>query len=60
MSYENIEKFSTIENDFFEEHPELKKKDNNFMCNGRKINKKKSLKDNNIKNKDIIILMSKD
>ena len=52
----NTDDFSVLEKKFYKEYAEYKDFDNNFILNGRKINKNKSLIDNNIKDNDIIIV----
>ena len=53
----NNDKFSKIESLLYDKYPEYKKTNNNFIVNGNKIDKSKNLKDNNIQNSDIIILI---
>ena len=52
----NKEKFNIIENKFYEAYPEYIETENFFTLNGKKVNKYKTLDDNNIKNNDIILL----
>ena len=52
----NKDKFNMIENKFYEEFPEYTETENYFVVGGKKINKYKSLEDNNINNSDIILL----
>ena len=59
ISCKITEKFNTIENLLYKEYPELMKDNNYFKCNGKEINKKKSLAENKIRNSDIITLMTK-
>ena len=53
----NTDKFSRIENLLYEEFPEYAEKENIFMCKGYKINRNKTLQENNIRDKDIILLV---
>jgi len=55
----NIDIFKFIENKFYEKYSEYKGLDNNFISNGRKIDKNKSLDENKIKNSDIITIFNK-
>jgi len=52
----NTEVFSKIEIKLYERYPRYKESENNFFVGARKINKNKTLKQNNIKNNDIITL----
>ena len=52
----NTDNFKFIENKFYEKFSEYRGLDNNFILNGRKINKNKSLDENKIKNNDIITI----
>ena len=52
----NKEKFNIIENKFYEAYPDYIETENFFTLNGKKINKYKTLDENNIKNNDIILL----
>lgn len=54
----NTDRFNTIENKLYEAFSEYSETENNFLFNGRKINKVKSLEDNKIN--DLIILMQID
>ena len=54
----NIDAFKFIENKFYEKYSEYKGLDNNFISNGRKIDKNKSLDENKIKNNDIITIFN--
>ena len=51
----NNDLFTTIENKLYNAYPEYKNKENIFLIKGENIQKNKTLKDNNIKNSDIII-----
>jgi len=55
----NTDIFKFIENKFYEKYSEYKDLDNNFISNGRKIDKNKSLDENKIKNNDIITIFNK-
>ena len=55
----NTDIFKFIENRFYEKYSEYKDLDNNFISNGRKIDKNKSLDENKIKNNDIITIFNK-
>jgi len=55
----NTDAFKFIENKFYEKHSEYKGLNNNFISNGRKIDKNKSLDENKIKNNDIITIFNK-
>ena len=54
----NTDNFKFIENKFYEKYSEYKGLDNIFILNGRKIDKNKSLDENEIKNDDIIIIIN--
>ena len=54
----NTERFSTIENKLYDSYSEYYNPENDFIFNGRKINKVKTLEENGIKNNSIIILNS--
>jgi aspartate carbamoyltransferase regulatory subunit len=56
----NSQKFTKIEENLYERHPEYIESENFFLVNGNKINKYKSLEENNIKNSDIITLFKYD
>ena len=55
----NTDKFNNIENKLYDAYPGLIESENNFIVNGKLINKYKSLDFNNIKNSDIIMVMKK-
>jgi len=55
----NTDAFKYLENKFYEKYSEYKGLDNNFISNGRKIDKNKSLDENKIKNNDIITIFNK-
>lgn len=52
----NTHKFTYLENLLYEVYPELTETENFFLAEGKKINKYKTLEDNNIKDNDTIIL----
>jgi len=52
----NTDIFKFVENKFYEKYSEYKNLDNYFISNGKKINKDKSLDENNINNNDIITI----
>lgn len=52
----NSDIFNTIVNKIFEREPRLKENFNYFLCNGNRVNEYKSIKDNNIKDGNVIIL----
>jgi len=54
----NTDIFKFIENKFYEKYSEYKGLDNNFISNGRKIDKNKNLDENKIKNNDIITIFN--
>ena len=45
-----------IENILYDKYPEYAEKENYFICNGIRINKNKTIEQNNIKYSDVIIL----
>ena len=51
----NTDIFNNIEKKFYDKYPEYKNTKNDFITNGNKIDKLKSLDDNKIKNSEIII-----
>ena len=52
----NTDKFFIIESKLYEYNKEYSENEINFIANGNKINKYKSLEENNIHNNDIIII----
>ena len=52
----NTDLFVNIELKLYEKYPKYKESENYFIVNGIKVNKYKSLEENNIKDSDIIIL----
>ena len=52
----NTDRFNMIENLLYDKYPEYIEKENFFICNGIKINKSKTMEQNNIKYSDIIVL----
>ena len=55
----NCDMLNRILNKVFELNPEFKEYDNEYVCNGSFVNKYKSLKENNIKNDNLIIINDK-
>ncbi len=53
-AYRNTEIMSRIEEDLYNEYPEYKEKDTYLVVGANKIKRFKTLKENNIKNGDII------
>ena len=51
----NTDKFSRIEEKFYENFPEFGKTENSFNANGNKIKKYQTLDENGVKNGDLII-----
>ena len=54
------EKFNHVENRLYEDYPQYKESNIVFNANGIKITKSKTLKENKIKNSDIIRLIQLD
>jgi len=52
----NTEKFSEVESRLYKEYPEYLESDNYFLAKGKRINRFKTIEENNIKNSDIITL----
>jgi len=52
----NTDKFNSIENLLYEVYPEYQESENYFTVNGQKINKSKTMQQNNIKPSSIIML----
>ena len=52
----NTDRFNMIENILYDKYPEYIEYENYFLVNGSKINKNKTIEQNNIKYSDIIIL----
>ena len=52
----NTDKFNTIENLLYEVYPEYQESENYFTVNGQKVNKSKTIQQNNIKPSSIILL----
>ena len=50
------DKFTIVENLLYDEYPKYRESENYFLFNGEKINKYKTLKENNLKNGSIILL----
>ena len=53
-AYKDTETVSRIEEELYSNYPEFKDKETYLMLNGKKIMRFKTLKENNIKNGDII------
>ena len=49
-------KFYKVEDYLYEYYPDYRDSENYFMCNGNKINKYRTLVENNIQDGDVIIL----
>ena len=56
----NTDIFSNLESKLYEDYPEYKDKEIYFMKKGNKINRDRSLDENNIKENDILVLYIKD
>ena len=54
----NTDRFNMIENILYDKYPEYIENENYFFANGIKINKNKTIEQNNIKYSDIIIINS--
>ena len=52
----NTEKFNRLEEKLYNDYPEYSETNNYFVVNGNRIQKFKTLEENNIRNSDIIIL----
>jgi len=52
----NTDKFNIIENLLYEVYPEYQESENYFTVNGQKVNKSKTIQQNNIKPSSIILL----
>ena len=50
------DKFTSVENLLYDEYPRYRETENYFLYNGNKINKYKTLKENNLHNGSIVIL----
>ena len=48
--------FVYVECSFYEKYPQFKDTENYFLVNGNKVNKHRTLKENGIKDRDIILL----
>ena len=55
----NTDQFFKIESLLYDKYPEYKHLNKDYFINGAKININKNLKDNNIKDSDIITLKTK-
>ena len=56
----NTDNFTVVENKLYDKYSEYRESINYFMFKGGKINKYKSLEDNNIKNSEVILLKNYD
>ena len=56
IPYKNTDIFASLEEQLYENYPEYKETNNFFTCNGKVINRFKSLEENRIKNSDKILL----
>ena len=54
----NTDRFNMIENILYDIYPEYIENENYFIVNGNKINKNKTIEQNNIKYSDIVILIT--
>ena len=52
----NTEKFSDVESRLYKVYPEYLESENYFLTKGKKVNRFKTIEQNNIKNSDIITL----
>ena len=52
----NTDDFTKYEKMLYEKYPKYKDTENFFLVNGKKINRNRTLEENNIKNNDIVIL----
>ena len=50
------DRISQIEPDLYQKYPEFSVTENYFLCNGNKVDKSKTFKENKIKNNDTILL----
>ena len=50
------QKFSEVEKKLYDEYPEYKNTENIFLCNGDVVDKSKTIKENKIKNGNIIVV----
>ena len=56
MICKNTDLFSRLENELYKEYKSYKETENYFLVNGKRINRYNTLKQNGIKNSDIISL----
>jgi len=56
----NTDKFSKLEDIVYEKYPNYKDTDNYFIFNGKRINRNRTLEENNIRNNDILTLSIND
>ena len=52
----NNDRFSKVEEMFYDIHPEFSETENNFFINGKKIKRNKSLLENQIYDNSIVII----
>jgi len=52
----NTEYFSKLETSLYEKYPKYKDTENYFLVNGKKLNRHRTLEENNIKDNDILTL----
>ena len=57
INCKNTDKFFVIEDKLYQKYNELREQENYFLLNGTKINKFKSLYENNINDKDVIMII---
>ena len=55
ISCKKTDSFSKIEQELYKEFPEYKEKNNIFLVNGEKIDVNKTLEDNNIEDRNVIL-----
>ena len=56
MTCKSTDKFNNVEIILYEQYPRLLEEECFFLCKGKKINRMKTLEENNIKNGDVIVL----
>jgi len=56
IACKNTDIFAKLEIKLYEDYPEYKEKETYFIKNGDRINRFKSLDENNIKNNDVLML----
>ena len=60
MLCRKTEKFAIIEQDLYKKYPDFIETDNYFLLNGTRINRNKTLEENNIKNNSVLLLIIND